>query len=55
MMSENKNISKIDIMKESKIIKYLVSTGVKKIVRTHKREYSIYIPYDESELKKRVN
>jgi hypothetical protein len=47
-MSQNKiDMNKIDIIDEGKILKYLSSTGERKIIKTHKREFSIYMPYDE--------
>lgn len=40
-MSQNNVINKMDINKN------VSSDGERKIIKTHKREYSIYIPYDE--------
>jgi hypothetical protein len=42
-------MTKIDNIEEGKILKCLSSnsTGERKIIKTHKREFSIYVPYDE--------
>ena len=49
-MCQNKiEMSKRDIIEEGKILKCLssVGDGERKIIKTHKREFSIYMPYDE--------
>lgn len=47
MSQSNVSIGKLDNIEEGKILKCLSSTGERKIIKTHKREFSIYIPYDE--------
>lgn len=47
MSQNNVSIAKLDSIEEGKILKCLSSTGERKIIKTHKREYSI--PYYEDE------
>jgi hypothetical protein len=49
MSQNNVSIGKLDSIEEGKILKCLSSTGERKIIKTHKREYSIHIPYYEDE------